>query len=420
MIESITIGVALIVGAAIMWLYLEQVVIKPDRRLHANTIDNLEAQIKDLTRSVSEEHQRAEIAISRIKDMEANREQMREAFKSLAGDTLVEATDRLFALADSKFKSELEKRETSLGTLVAPLKEKLGEVTEKVTDIEKQRVDAYAGIREMMGEQHRLAESLRQETGKLSKALRQPTVRGRWGEEQLKRVVELAGMSEYCDFETQVHMDGIDGAVRPDMIVTIPGGGKIVVDSKAPLTAYLDALEEDNDSERESLMRQHAVNVKNHIKALGDKKYWDRFPEAPEFVILFIPGESFLSAAVMTDPHLVEFGIERGVIIASPTTLVMSLKGIAWSWKQEKMAKSAQEIANLGGELVSRLETYSDHMGRVGRGLDTANKAYNSAVGSFDSRVLPSARKLSELGVGNELEAPGQTEVARRIPQDVG
>jgi DNA recombination protein RmuC len=241
---------------------------------------------------------------------------------------------------------------------------------------------------------------LRSETGNLVSALRdRPNVRGRWGEIQLRRVVEMAGMVEHCDFETQAHVATEDGRMRPDLVVKLPGGGNVVVDAKVACQAYIEALEAPDDDVRLARLRDHARQVREHVSKLAAKSYWSQFDRAPDFVVLFIPGENFLNAALEQDPALLEDGFTERVLIATPTSLVGLLRTVAFGWRQETIAESAKAISELGRELYSRLGTLTEHFGRVGRGLETAVKSYNEAIGSLETRVLPSARKFKEHGI---------------------
>lgn len=300
---------------------------------------------------------------------------------------------------ESKRKLELEK-------LVQPLSKSLEDVSKHVREVEKEREKAYASITEQVKGLSEAQIAIRKEASNLVNALRRPSVRGRWGEMQLKRVVEMAGMLDHCDFTEQTTVNSDNGRLRPDMIVHLAGGRTIVVDAKAPLSAYLDAVETDDEDAREGFMKKHAEQVKTHIRQLSTKAYQDQFSSTPDMVVLFLPGESFYYAAQEIDPTLIEQGVDNNVVIATPTTLITLLKAVAYGWRQEQLAENAQKISRLGQELYDRLRVLAEHMNKVGRGLNTAMNSYNSAVSSMERRVLVSARKFKELGSSTSAELP--------------
>jgi DNA recombination protein RmuC len=311
----------------------------------------------------------------------------------------------------------LQNSQRSFLDLVRPVEAALTQVDEKLRALEKEREGAYRELRSQVSDMGQASERLRTETAILSQALRAPHTRGKWGEIHLKRVVELAGLQAHCDFTEQTTLTGGAGVLRPDMIVNLPGGKRLVVDAKVPLTAYLEAQETTDDAVRDRKLGEHARLVKDHVTRLSQKSYQDQFDDAPEFVVLFIPGEAFFSAAVQRDPELLEFGFARGVIAASPTNLVALLKTVHYAWQQEKVAENAEKIRDLGAELYDRLATMTGHFRDLGGQLGKAVETYNVAMASLQSRVVVPGRKLKEMGAGNAKElaelAPVESEPKR-------
>ena len=320
-------------------------------------------------------------------------ERVTSAIKALSAEALKENNASFLALA-----------ETKLGGYVSPLKESLERVDLHVRTLEQSRQRAYGAVHQELVSLRETQERLRSETGNLVTALRAPHVRGRWGELQLKRVVELAGMLAHCDFVEQATTRDSEGALlRPDLVVRMPGGKQVVVDAKAPLAAYLDAVEATDDDVRRARLVDHARQVRDHVLKLGQKGYWREFPPAPEFVIMFLPDESFFRAALEHDPTLIETGADAGVVFASPTTLIGLLRAIHYGWQQEKVAEGAREVHALGRELYGRLGVMARHVAKLGRALDGAVGAYNETVGSLERRVLVQARRFEQHGISGEL-----------------
>jgi len=345
------------------------------------------------------------------KVLEEAREKMTTTFQALSGESLKSNNRAFLELARESLevilkeaKGEIDKKEESIRTVVKPLEDALKRYELQIGELEKNRAEAYGGLGRQIQSLMEAQQSLRQETGNLVTALRRPEVRGRWGEVTLKRVAELAGMVAHCDYTEQVSVETEEGRLRPDMMVHLPAGREIVVDSKVSLDAYLDAISEDTEEKRIEFMNKHAQQVRKHMKSLSSKAYWAQFQKTPEFVVMFIPGEAFLSAAVENDSTLIEDGMEARVIIATPTTLVALLRAIAYGWRQEQITKNTQEIATLGKELYDRFQPFLDHVNKTGGSLSQAVEAFNRMVRSLEGRVIVSVKKFQELGAAGDKE----------------
>ena len=354
-----------------------------------------------------EERIRDQEALQRERDsaFELAQANLATAFSELADRSLRANSENFLRLAQQNLgaqqeraKRELVQREQAVEHLVKPIRDALRDAQQQIAELEKSRREAYGGIRQQLEQMQHSHKFLAQETQNLVNALRKPQVRGRWGEITLKRLVELAGMVEHCDFSEQVQSTG-DRIIRPDMVVRLPDRRELVVDVKTPLEAYLEAVEAKEDSQQKAALERHARNLREHIRKLASKSYWDQFEKSPEFVILFIPGDQFLSAALNDDPELIEAALAQRIILATPTSFVALLKAVAYGWRQLALADNAEEIRKLAEDLYGRLSVFVSHLNRVGRQLGSSIEHYNRAVGSLERMVLPGARKFVELGV---------------------
>ena len=366
--------------------------------------------------------------LEKIESLENARIQLTETFTALSSKALKDNNEEFLKLAQENLKqyqaqavNELDKKEKSIEHLLIPIKETLSKTEEQFRSIEKERKESQGALHKHLESMAQTQSTLQDETRKLVTALRRPEVRGQWGEMTLKRLAELAGMVEHCDFYEQEHVRTDDGGLRPDMIVRMPDGREIVVDVKTPLDAYISAIEAVDDTERQIHLTRHTKNVKQRINELADKEYWKQFKNAPDFVVLFIPGDQFLSAALDQEPSILENALARQVILATPTSFVALLRAVGYGWRQEQLAENAEHIKTVGEELYGRLQTFTEHLQKLGKSLDSGMKHYNSAVGSFDSRVLPSARKFNDMGISvdKKIAQPNQIETAvRQIEAD--
>jgi len=407
--------IALALGAAIGWLIGSR-----DGAGARQTVENLRLQLDEVVK----ERDANRTAANELAALRATQEEREKAFQQQI-EALKDAKESLSAqfheianklLGDAR-KAFLEQAGEKFTQAVSPVETLLKTYQEKLQTIEKERVDHYAGLREAVDLVRTGQGQVRDETRNLVNALRaSPKARGRWGEQSLRNVLEQAGLSEHADFQTEVSVEGEEGRLRPDVVVRLPGGRKLVIDSKCSLNAYLDACEEVDDEKREACFRAHVASMRNHAQQLGSKAYWAQFGDSADYVIMYIPGEHFLAAALEQDPTLWDWAFERRVLLATPTNLVAIAKTVASIWRQERLAEAAQEIASLGKELHSRLATMNEHMTRVGKNLSTANTAYNQMVGSFESQVLTQARRFETLGAGSAkpLDTPPMVEASPR------
>jgi DNA recombination protein RmuC len=399
-----------LLGALITWL-----VARSRRRKLDEQIRLLETKLKDQDALQAERDSAYEAATTRLAT----------AFSELSNRSLKANSETFLRLAEQNLgaqqeraKRELGDREKAVEALVKPIQEALNKSQQQISDLEKARSEAYGSIRSQLESMQTSQQSLAQETQNLVKALRRPEVRGRWGEITLRRLVELAGMVEHCDFQEQVHTSAEDKVIRPDMIVRMPDQRELVVDVKAPLDAYLEAVEAKDDAQRELGLKRHARNVREHIRKLSSKAYWEQFSQSPEFVILFIPGDQFLSAALNEEPDLIEHALSQHIILATPTSFVALLKAVAYGWRQLAVADNAEEIRRLAEDLYGRLGTFVTHMSKVGKQLSSSVENYNRAVGSLERKVLPGARKFVELGVHPKREIES-LEPVEALPRNI-
>lgn len=386
----------LFLGILITWL-----IARNRRKRLKEYIHLLEVRLKD----------QDALQVERDSAYEAATTRLATAFSELANRSLKDNSETFLRLAEQNLgaqqeraKRELGDREQAVENLVKPIRDALQQSQKQISELEKSRSEAYGSIKSQLESMQIGQQSLTQETHNLVNALRRPEVRGRWGEITLKRLVELAGMVEHCDFQEQVHTSTDDTVIRPDMIVHMPNQRDLVVDVKTPLDAYLEAVEAKDDAARDAGLKRHARNVREHIRKLSSKAYWKQFSQSPEFVILFIPGDQFLSAALNEEPDLIENALAQQIILATPTSFVALLKAVAYGWRQLALADNAQEIRGLAEDLYGRLGTFVGHLGKVGKQLAGSVEHYNRAVGSLERKVLPGARKFVELGVHAKKE----------------
>ncbi len=368
-----------------------------------------QAQVAELSARLESERVSSK---EKLATLESAKVSLLDSFKALSADALRTNNQSFLELALqnlSKFqegaKGEMEKKAQAIDELVRPLKESLEKVDAKIENLENARTSAYVSLHEQVKSLAETQVMLRSETGNLVKALRAPAVRGRWGEIQLRRVVELAGMLDHCDFYEQQSYDGDDGRRRPDMVIKLPNGREIAVDAKVPLEAYLRALEATTESDRFLHLQDHSRQIRDHLNKLSQKAYWRQL-ESPEFTVLFLSGETFFSAALEQDPSLIEYGVERKVIVATPTTLIALLRAVSYGWRQEALAENARTVRELGVQLYDRLRTMTEHIVKVGKGLNSTVDNFNNFTRSLDRMVLTSARRFRELGVTEGKEIP--------------
>jgi DNA recombination protein RmuC len=401
-------AVAAMAGAWLTWLRLNgRIATLSQRNAELNTTLELERRTH----------------VEKLEALEQARTQLSETFGNLSSQALKHNSEEFLKLAQENLKQfhtkaqgDLSQKEQAIENLLKPIKDALNKTEQQIRAMEHERKEAYGSLTKHLETMAQTQQALQGETRNLVKALSRPEVRGQWGEMTLKRLAELAGMVEHCDFYEQEHTNTEDGAMRPDMIVRMPGDREIIVDVKTPLDAYLSAVEATNDAERETHLIRHTKNVRKRVQELASKGYWNQFTHSPDFVVLFIPGDQFLSTALDHDHKLLEDAMQQKVILATPTSFVALLRAVAYGWRQESLASNAEQIRQVGEELYGRLGTFADHLGKVGKSLNTSVQHFNKAVSSFDSRVIPSVRKFSEMGISAKKEVEGleQIELATR------
>ena len=370
----------------------------------------LQASQADVDARLQEARRLSDEKLALVSDAQSK---LSETFRALSSEVLHNNNQAFLDLAKQTFerlqdgaRSDLDSRQKSIDEMIRPLKESLSRVDSAIGDMEKTRTAAYATLGEQVSSLVQSQTQLRNETASLIHALRAPAVKGRWGELQLRRVVELAGMVEHCDFEQQPSVSTDDGVQRPDLIIHLPNSRKVVVDAKVSLKAYLESLDCPDESERSAKVIEHSAQVRAHLTRLGSKKYWSQFPEAPEFAVAFLPGETFFSAALQHDPGLIEFGAEQRVILATPTTLIALLKAVAYGWQQQRLAENAKNVSLLGQGLYERLRIFTGYLDDLRRNLVRTVDCYNKAAGSLETRVLVSARRFKEFGAAGGDDLP--------------
>jgi DNA recombination protein RmuC len=415
-------ALVLLAGGLIGWLVggRSASALKAERDFH---LDNFKKAITDLEGAVRERdsvkidhasllsEQRAREAgfEERLAELREAKDALTAQFSEIGGRLLGEAQTAFLERAEARFKQSEEISGQGLKALLQPVTERLQRYEETVTKVEAERVGAFGALKVQIEQMRIGQESVRAEAAKLGNSLRNaPKARGRWGEQQLRNVLETCGLSEHADFQTEVSFEGSAGRMRPDVIVRVPGGRNLVIDAKVSLNAYQDAFDGDDDDKKAAALAAHAASMKNHVNALGAKAYQDQFEDTPDYVIMFVPGEHFLSAALEQDSDLWDFAFSKRVLLATPTNLIAIARTVSAVWQQEKVAGQAREIAELGKDLYARLNVMGGHVGRMGRNLDTAVSAYNALVGSLESQVLTQAKRFEDLGIetnGKVIEA---------------
>jgi DNA recombination protein RmuC len=427
-------GIALGLGlSAVLWSLLQgrriadlRAVLVERERTFAELQRDLIAARQECARVGAQLESARAASAEKLAVLQGAETRLREAFSALSSEALKHNNESFLQLARaslSEFQraatTDLEGRHKAIDSIVQPLRESLTRVDAKLQEVERGRVSTQAQLGEQMRALTHAQQMLQTETNRLSRALRSPNIRGQWGELQLRRVLENAGLVEGNHYELKESIQTEDGRLTPDAVVKLPGGKNVILDAKVPLTAYLEATEAEDDERRQAKLRDHARQVKDHITRLANKTYWAHFQPAPDIVVMFVPGESLLTSALQEDPALLEYSMNKGVMLASPLTLIALLRAIAYGWQQETIARNAQEISDLGRQLYDRISKLAEHFETVGRSLAKSVQAYNSAIGTLESRVLVTARRLKDKGVSTTGEFP-EPETIDQTPRPLG
>jgi DNA recombination protein RmuC len=433
-LSPLTVGVAIgLAISAVMWTVLQarrvaelRMLIAQRETVFAQLQQDLAAARQECARAGAELEAARQVSAEKLALLQTAEAKLRDAFSALSSEALKHNNEAFLQLARTSLAEfqrtatlDLEGRQKAIETMVQPLRESLTKVDTKLQEVERGRASTQAQLSEQIRSLSHAQHLLVSETSRLSRALRSPNMRGQWGELQLRRVLENAGMVQGSHYEIKESVIGDDGRLTPDVIVKLPGGKNVVIDAKVPLTAYLDASECEDDVMRDVKLRDHARQVKEHVTRLASKSYWAHFQPAPDIVVMFVPGEALLTAALQHDPGLLEFSMARSVMLASPLTLIALLRAIAYGWQQETVAKNAQEISELGRNLYDRIAKLAEHFENVGRSLAKSVEAYNSAVGTLESRVLVTARRLKDKGVSGAEDFP-ELETIDQTPRPLG
>lgn len=384
-------------------------------------ITGLREENASLKATVNIERRTTEEKVAMI---ESARNQLTDTFAALSSQALRNSTEEFLKLAQQgmqqfhvRAQGDLEQKEKSIGVLMQPVKEALTRTEQQLRELEKERKEAYGSLSKHLESMAQTQQLLQGETRNLVQALRRPEVRGQWGEMTLKRLAELAGMVQYCDFVEQETVQGENGNLRPDMVVRMPDGREIVVDVKTPLDAYLSAVEAPDDTVRTWHLERHARKVRDRVRELAGRNYWAQFKHSPDFVVMFIPGDQFLSAALDVDRDLLEYALGQKVVLATPTSFVALLRAVGYGWRQLSLAENAEKIRDLGEELYQRLSTFTDHLSKLGKNLSSSLDHYNKAVGSFERQVMPGARKFTEMGITPRKPMPDLDQIEKGVRQ---